>query len=73
MDGPAYLPDQPPGMEGFLAWSPQPIPILPLVGAFLAVTYLWGMWLLWRRRISWPWWRAALFLTRLRRSGRTDW
>ncbi len=63
MDGPVYLPEEPPGLEAFLTWAPQPVPLLPVVGVLLALAYGWGVWLLACRRIAWPWWRTTLFVT----------
>ncbi|WP_249776892.1 MULTISPECIES: cytochrome c oxidase assembly protein [Leifsonia] len=50
-------------MAAFLVWSPQPIPLLPIVGVVLALAYLCGVWRLLRLRLAWPWWRTTLFLT----------
>ncbi len=65
MTGPMWMPQLPPTLARLLAWHPQPIPIIPLLMAALLALYLFGVWRLNRRGISWPasrtiWWTAGI-------------
>ncbi|MGN2638856.1 cytochrome c oxidase assembly protein [Nocardia takedensis] len=59
----AHLPDAPPSLTAFLGWDPQPVPLLPLLGAVLAAVYGWGVYRLRRHGRDWPWWRTCCFMT----------
>ncbi|WP_085370066.1 cytochrome c oxidase assembly protein [Leifsonia sp. NCR5] len=63
MDGPARIPEAPPSLDTFLQWAPQPVPVLPVLGAVAAALYLTAVLAARHRGISWPWWRTGLFLT----------
>lgn len=54
MTGPMWMPALPPTVERVLAWHPQPVPLLPLFGAFLLGAYLTGLLVLHRRGVRWP-------------------
>lgn len=65
MTGPMWMPDQPLTLERLLAWHPQPIPVLPVIGALLAVGYLAGLIVVHRRGDRWPvgrtvWWMLGV-------------
>lgn len=56
------LPQDPPSLGNLLAWAPQPIPVLPVVGVVLAVWYCWAVHRMRARGRTWPWSRTASFL-----------
>ncbi|WP_224744477.1 MULTISPECIES: cytochrome c oxidase assembly protein [Microcella] len=56
------LPDAPPSLEQFLAFDPQPLPILPLVGLSLAALYVVGAARLWATGRHWSVGRTVVFL-----------
>lgn len=65
MNGPMWMPMQPPTLARLLAWHPQPIPILPVIALALLALYVWGVVVLRRRNVRWPvhrtvWWLAAV-------------
>jgi len=55
-------PEAPPGIGEFLALDLQPLPVLPIVGATLAVLYLLGAIRLWTTARTWSVGRTAIFL-----------
>jgi len=60
--GPVNVPADAPSIAGFLAWDPQPIPVLPIIAIVLAAAYVAGFVRLRRQRRRWPVWRAVSFL-----------
>lgn len=62
IDGPVWIPDAPPTLAEFFVFNPQPVPVLPLVGALLAALYLVGALRLWTRGTKWSVGRTVLFL-----------
>lgn len=60
---PAWIPTAAPTLERMLAWTPQPIPVLPAIAAALAVVYVLGVARTAAIGRRWPLWRTALFLT----------
>ena len=62
MDGPVWIPTEPPSMENFLAPTLQPIPLIPAIAVVLGVLYLAGALRLWSARRRWPVWRTLCFL-----------
>lgn len=62
MDGPVWIPTEPPSLETFLAPTLQPIPLIPAIAVVLGVLYLAGALRLWGQRRRWPVWRALCFL-----------
>lgn len=62
MDGPVWIPTEPPSLENFLAPTLQPIPLIPAIAVVLGVLYLTGTIRLWSARRRWPVWRALCFL-----------
>jgi putative copper resistance protein D len=70
MTGPMWMPTQPMTLERLLAWHPQPVPVLPLLGAVLFAAYLVGVVLLTRRGDRWPvgrvlWWATGVITIEL--------
>jgi putative copper resistance protein D len=70
MTGPMWMPAQPLSIARLLAWHPQPVPVLPLLGAALLIAYLAGVALLRRRGDGWPvgrvlWWIAGVLTVEL--------
>jgi putative membrane protein len=61
-DDPVWIPTAPPGLSEFLAFSPQPLPVLPVIGMLMAVAYVAGAVRLWRTGRRWPVGRTVLFL-----------
>ncbi|MEO9249208.1 cytochrome c oxidase assembly protein [Citricoccus nitrophenolicus] len=62
MDGPVWIPTEPPSLENFLAPTLQPIPLIPAIAVVLGLLYLAGALRLWSARRRWPVWRALCFL-----------
>lgn len=62
MDGPVWIPTEPPSLENFLAPTLQPIPLIPAIAVVLGLLYLAGALRLWIGRRRWPVWRALCFL-----------
>ncbi|MER3394143.1 MAG: cytochrome c oxidase assembly protein [Microcella pacifica] len=56
------LPEAPPSLGQFLAFDPQPLPILPLVGLSLAALYVVGAVRLWVTGRRWSVGRTVVFL-----------
>ncbi len=61
-DDPVWIPTAPPGLSEFLAFSPQPLPVLPVIGMLMAVAYVAGAVRLWRTGRRWSVGRTVLFL-----------
>lgn len=59
--GPMWMPIAPPTWARFLAWHPQPVPILVVLAALAAVLYGWGVVRLTRRGDGWPVGRTIWF------------
>ncbi|GAB2526488.1 cytochrome c oxidase assembly protein [Paramicrobacterium agarici] len=62
MTGPIWEPVLPPGLAEFLAWNPQPVPVLPTLAVVLAVLYLSGAIRLWTNQRRWSTIRTICFL-----------
>lgn len=62
MTGPVWEPEAPPGLEQFLSWNVQPIPVLPTIAALLALIYLGGAVRLWSQSRRWSIVRTLCFL-----------
>ena len=65
MSGPMWMPAQPPTLARVLAWHLQPVPLLPLTVLVLLALYAWGVVVLHRRGVNWPfariiWWLLGL-------------
>lgn len=60
--GPVSIPVIPPSVESFLAWAPQPIPVIPAIAVLLAVAYLIGLLRVRKQHRPWPVLRAVSFL-----------
>jgi len=70
MTGPMWMPAQPMTLARLLAWHPQPVPVLPVLGGALLVAYLAGVVALRRRGDRWPigrvlWWAAGVITIEL--------
>ena len=63
VEGPVWVPTEPPSLENFLAPTMQPIPLIPAIALVLAVLYLAGATRLWTARRRWSVWRTLCFLT----------
>lgn len=63
VEGPVWVPLEPPSLETYLAPTLQPIPLIPAIAAVLALLYLAGAIRLWVAGRRWPIWRTATFLT----------
>ncbi|MEQ1736025.1 MAG: cytochrome c oxidase assembly protein [Rhodoglobus sp.] len=63
IDGPVWIPVAPPGLAEFLAFSPQPVPALPVFAGVLAVAYIAGVIRMRALRRRWPLRRTLLFLS----------
>lgn len=61
-DGNAWLPEEPPSLERFLAFEPLPAPILPVIGIVLAALYLAGAVRMWTSDRRWSIGRTVSFL-----------
>lgn len=61
--GPMWMPVAPPTWPRFLAWHPQPVPILLILAVLAAVLYAWGVIRLTRRGDQWPAGRTIWFTT----------
>ncbi|MFC9995793.1 cytochrome c oxidase assembly protein [Nocardia sp. NPDC127526] len=61
--GAVHLPEVAPTLPALLAWNPQPVPVLPVIGIVAAVLYGWGVWRVRAAGRDWPWWRTACFMT----------
>lgn len=57
-----WLPTAPPSLQQFLTVNLQPVPVIPLLAAILAMTYLLGVLRLRHAGRGWPWGRTACFL-----------
>ena len=62
-DWSAWLPDEPPSFEQFLALQPLPAPVLPVIGGVLAALYLAGALRMWATKRQWPIGRTLSFLS----------
>jgi putative copper resistance protein D len=65
MTGPMWMPSEPLTLSRLFTWHPQPVPVLPALGAALMAAYLTGVVLLVRRGDRWPvgrtmWWLAGI-------------
>lgn len=63
IDGPVWTPEAPPGLLEFLAFTPQPVPLLPVVAAVLLALYLAGLIRLRALGRAWPLHRTILFVS----------
>ena len=63
VDGPVWIPDAPPGLAEFLAFSPQPVPVIPVIAGLLGLAYAAGVVRLRVQGRRWPLGRMLLFLT----------
>lgn len=59
------MPKAPMTVAALFAWHPQPVPLLPWLGAVLFVAYLFGVFVLARRGDRWPvsrvlWWTSGV-------------
>lgn len=62
VDGPVWIPSLPPSFEQFIAFNPQPIPVLPAIAIILATAYLAGAIRLWGQGRRWSRIRTGCFL-----------
>lgn len=62
MDGPVWIPTEPPSMETFLAPTLQPIPLIPAIAVVMGLLYLAGAVRLWSTGRRWPVWRTLCFV-----------
>ena len=63
IDGPVWIPDAAPSLAEFLAFNPQPIAVLPVIGLALALAYLSGAMKLWLAGRKWSVGRTLTFLS----------
>jgi putative membrane protein len=62
-NGWVWVPTDPPSLEAFLAFAPQPVPLLPAIGAIMAALYIAGALRLRLTGRRWPAGRTVLFLS----------
>lgn len=62
IDGPVWIPSAPPSFAEFIAFAPQPVPVLPAIAMVLAAAYSWGAIRLAMRGQRWHPMRAVSFL-----------
>jgi putative membrane protein len=60
--GPVWVPALPPTLETMLAPTLQPVPLIPVLAALMALAYLAGAARLWAANRRWPLWRTVVFL-----------
>lgn len=60
--GPVWVPALPPTLETLLAPTLQPVPLIPVLAALMALAYLSGAVRLWAANRRWPLWRTLVFL-----------
>lgn len=63
VEGPVWIPTEPPSWASYLAPTLQPIPVIPVIGLVLAVLYLTGAILVWATGRRWSPWATLSFLT----------
>ncbi|WP_432765777.1 cytochrome c oxidase assembly protein [Nocardia cyriacigeorgica] len=57
------IPQAPPSWSAYLAWDPQPWPVLPVAGLVLGLVYLAAVRRVRRCGRQWPWWRTLSFVS----------
>lgn len=62
MSGPMWMPTDPPTLGRLLEFHPQPIPFVPLAALVGALAYLYGVLVLHRRGVSWPFGRTVAWM-----------
>lgn len=60
--GPVWVPAAPPSLETLLAPTLQPVPVIPVLAALMALAYLAGAVRLWTTHRRWPVWRTLVYL-----------
>jgi putative copper resistance protein D len=62
MTGPMWMPGRAPSCSRLLGLHLQPVPLMPVLGAVLVLSYLLGLLVLRRRGGRWPWRRTAAWV-----------
>jgi putative membrane protein len=62
-EDPVWIPTAPPSLTEFLAFAPQPVPLLPAIGVVMAGLYLVGAISVWRSGRRWSVGRTLVFLS----------
>ncbi|MBA8824061.1 putative copper resistance protein D [Saccharopolyspora lacisalsi] len=63
MNGPMWMPEQPPTLWRLIDWHWQPIPLYPVLMLLLMGLYAYGVHKLRQRNLSWPIHRTGLWMT----------